>query len=174
VRDDVHVTFAGEGGEATLDGLFTVSGTQVVDHHTLLDHAAARCTSREQYKGILAGAGHGIFNGAVLIRPDAQKSDSNQRNSNLLLSNDATIDTKPELQIYADDVKCGHGATVGRLDDDALFYLRARGIGADEARAMLVRAFAGEVVDRIEHAGLRAEVDAWIGERMERLGTEVA
>ena len=174
VRDDVHVTFRGDGSEAHLDGLFTVTGTQVVDHHTVLDHAAARCTSREHYKGILTGSGHGIFNGAVIIRPDAQKSDSNQRSMNLLLSNDATIDTKPELQIWADDVKCGHGATVGRLDDDALFYLRARGIGAAEARAMLVRAFAGEVVDRVEHAGLRAEIDAWIGERMERLGTEVA
>ncbi len=174
VRDDLRVLFAGEGGEAHLDGLFTVTGNQVVDHHTILDHAAARCTSREYYKGVLTGAGHGVFNGAVLIRTDAQKSDSNQRSMNLLLSNDATIDTKPELQIYADDVKCGHGATVGRLDDDALFYLRARGIGANEARALLVRAFAGELVDRVEHDGLRAEIGAWIGERMDRVGTEVA
>ncbi len=174
VRDDVRVVFAGEGGEAHLDGLFTVTGNQVVDHHTVLDHAAARCTSREYYKGVLTGAGRGVFNGAVLIRTDAQKSDSNQRSMNLLLSNDATIHTKPELQIYADDVKCGHGATVGRLDNDALFYLRARGIGASEARAMLVRAFADELVERVEHDGLRAEIANWIGERMDRVGTEVA
>jgi Fe-S cluster assembly protein SufD len=168
------VTFAGEGGSAQLDGLFTVTGDQVVDHHTLLDHAVPRCTSREYYKGVLTGAGRGVFNGAVLIRTDAQKSDSNQRSMNLLLSNDATIDTKPELQIYADDVKCGHGATVGRLDDDALFYLRARGIGASEARALLVGAFAREVVERVQDAGVRAEIGAWIGERMDRVGAEVA
>jgi Fe-S cluster assembly protein SufD len=169
VRDDVHVTFAGEGAAASLDGLFVVDGRQHVDHHTTLDHAVPQCESRELYKGILAGAGKGVFNGAVIIRPDAQKSDSAQQNPNLLLSLDATIHTKPELQIHADDVKCAHGATVGQLDEDALFYLRARGIAEADARALLVHAFAREVVERIAHAGLRADVDAWIGERMERL-----
>jgi len=173
VRDDVHVRFAGEGGEATLDGLFVVSGKGLVDHHTMLDHAVPGCTSRELYKGVIAGSGRGVFNGAVVIRPGAQKSDSAQRNPNLLLSADAVIDTKPELQIYADDVKCAHGATVGQLDDDALFYLRARGIDAVAARTMLVHAFAREMVDRLEHAGLRAQVDAWIESRMERLAREV-
>jgi Fe-S cluster assembly protein SufD len=174
VRDDVHVLFDGEGGEAVLDGLFVVSGQEHVDHHTSLDHAVPGCQSRELYKGILAGRGHGVFNGAVIIRPDAQKSDSAQQNPNLLLSDDATIDTKPELQIYADDVKCAHGATVGQLDADALFYLRARGIDVTAARALLVHAFAREVVERIGHAGLRQDVDAWIEARMERLAREAA
>jgi Fe-S cluster assembly protein SufD len=174
VRDDVHVHFAGEGGEASLDGLFVVSGKDLVDHHTMLDHAVPGCTSRELYKGVIAGSGRGVFNGAVVIRPGAQKSDSAQRNPNLLLSADAVIDTKPELQIYADDVKCAHGATVGQLDENALFYLRARGIDAVAARAMLVHAFAREMVDRLPHAGLRAGVDAWIEGRMDRLAREGA
>ncbi|MEO6462227.1 MAG: Fe-S cluster assembly protein SufD, partial [Candidatus Eisenbacteria bacterium] len=174
VRDDVHVLFAGPGAEASLDGLFVVSGQETIDHHTTLDHAVPACTSRELYKGVLAGSGRGVFNGAVIIRPDAQKSDSGQQNPNLMLSEDAIIHTKPELQIRADDVKCAHGATVGQLDDDALFYLRARGIGATDARAILVRAFAREVVDRIGHAPLRADVDAWVEARMERLAREDA
>ena len=174
VRDDVHVHFAGRGAEATLDGLFVVSGKEHVDHHTTLDHAVPDCRSRELYKGVLAGAGRGVFNGAVIIRPDAQKSDSAQRNPNLLLSEDATIFTKPELQIWADDVKCAHGATVGQLDAGALFYLRARGIDETAARSMLVHAFAREVVERVEHEGLRADVDAWVEARMERLAREGA
>jgi Fe-S cluster assembly protein SufD len=169
LRDDIHVRFAGAAAEASLDGLFVVAGVQRVDHHTMLDHAVPGCTSRELYKGVLAGSGTGVFNGAVVIRPDAQKSDSGQRNPNLLLSSDATIHTKPELQIHADDVKCAHGATVGQLDENALFYLRARGIGAAAARAMLVHAFAREVVDRITHPGLRADIDTWVEARMERL-----
>ena len=172
VRDDIHVDFAGREGQATLDGLFVVSGRQHVDHHTSLDHAVPECQSRELYKGVLAGAGRGVFNGAVVIRPGAQQSDSAQRNPNLLLSEDATIHTKPELQIWADDVKCAHGATVGQLDADALFYLRARGIDDTAARSMLVHAFAREVVERIEHAGLRADVDAWVEARMDRLARE--
>ena len=110
-----------------------------------------------------------MFNGAVIIRPDAQKSDAAQQNQNLLLSEDATIDTKPELQIFADDVKCAHGATVGQLDEAALFYLRARGIDSAAARAILTHAFAREVVERIAHAGLRADVDALVENRMENL-----
>ena len=174
VRDDVHVRFAGPGAEASLDGLFVVAGRETIDHHTMLDHAVPACTSRELYKGVLAGAGRGVFNGAVVIRPDAQKSDSGQRNPNLLLSDDATIHTKPELQIHADDVKCAHGATVGQLDADALFYLRARGIDAEAARALLVHAFAREVVERVPHAGLREDVDRRVEERMARLAGEVA
>lgn len=174
LRDDVHVHFAGADAEATLDGLFVVSGTQVVDHHTLLDHAVPACVSRELYKGVLDGSGRGVFNGAVLIRQDAQKSDSGQRNPNLLLSADATIHTKPELQIHADDVKCAHGATVGQLDANALFYLRARGIDAAAARAILVHAFAREVVARLAHPGLRADVDAWVEARMARLAGSAA
>jgi Fe-S cluster assembly protein SufD len=168
-RRDVHVAFAGPGGLTELDGLFVLDGSDLVDHHTTADHAVPGCASRELFKGVLAGASRGVFNGAVIIRPDAQKSDAAQQNQNLLLSEDATIDTKPELQIFADDVKCAHGATVGQLDEAALFYLRARGIGAIEARAILTHAFAREVVDRIGHEGLRADVDAIVERRMESL-----
>jgi len=169
LRRDVHVTFAGPGGEATIDGLYVTSGSDLVDHHTTADHAVPGCTSRELFKGVLTGASRAVFNGAVIIRPDAQKSDAAQQNQNLLLSEDATIDTKPELQIFADDVKCAHGATVGQLDDAALFYLRARGIDPAAARAILTHAFAREVVERIPHAGLRADVDALVEARMENL-----
>ena len=168
-RRDVHVAFAGPGGLTELDGLFVLDGSDLVDHHTTADHAVPGCASRELFKGVLAGSSRGVFNGAVIIRPDAQKSDAAQQNQNLLLSEDATIDTKPELQIFADDVKCAHGATVGQLDEAALFYLRARGIGALDARAILTHAFAREVVDRIGHEGLRADVDAIVERRMESL-----
>lgn len=168
-RRDVHVTFAGPGGEATLDGLYVTSGNGLVDHHTTADHAVPGCTSRELFKGVLAGSSRAVFNGAVIIRPNAQKSDAGQQNQNLLLSEDATIDTKPELQIFADDVKCAHGATVGQLDDAALFYLRARGIDPAAARSMLTHAFAREVVERIPHAGLRQDIDALVETRMENL-----
>ena len=168
-RRDVHVTFAGPGGEATIDGLYVTSGNGLVDHHTTADHAVPGCTSREHFKGVLSGSSRAVFNGAVIIRPNAQKSDAGQQNENLLLSEDATIDTKPELQIFADDVKCAHGATVGQLDDEALFYLRARGIDPAAARSMLTHAFAREVVERIPHAGLRRDVDALVESRMENL-----
>ena len=169
LRRDVHVTFAGPGGEATLDGLYVTSGSELFDHHTTADHAVPSCTSRELFKGVLAGASRAVFNGAVVIRPGAQKSDAAQQNQNLLLSEDATIDTKPELQIFADDVKCAHGATVGQLDDAALFYLRARGIDLAQAKAILTTAFAREVVERIPHEGLRADVDALVERRMDAL-----
>jgi len=169
MRRDTVVTFDGPGGEATLDGLYVVTGEELVDHHTTADHAVPGCTSRELFKGVLDGSSRAVFNGAVIIRPGAQKSDAGQSNQNLLLSDDAMIDTKPELQIFADDVKCSHGATVGQLDDDALFYLRARGIGPAKARAMLTHAFAREVVERIAHPALRADLDALVERRMERL-----
>jgi Fe-S cluster assembly protein SufD len=169
MRRDTVVTFDGPGGEATLDGLYVVTGEELVDHHTTADHAVPGCTSRELFKGVLDGSSRAVFNGAVIIRPGAQKSDAGQSNQNLLLSDDAMIDTKPELQIFADDVKCSHGATVGQLDDDALFYLRARGIGPAKARAMLTHAFAREVVERIVHPSLRADMDALVERRMEHL-----
>ena len=168
-RRDVHVTCNGEGGEIDLDGLYVAGGDSLIDHHTTADHAAPSCTSRELFKGVLAGSSRAVFNGAVIIRPGAQKSDAAQQNQNLLLSEDAMIDTKPELQIFADDVKCAHGATVGQLSDEALFYLQARGIGAEAARAMLTHAIAREVVNRIPHAGLKADVDAIVAERMNTL-----
>ncbi|MGH7723938.1 MAG: Fe-S cluster assembly protein SufD [Candidatus Eiseniibacteriota bacterium] len=167
VRRDVRVVFAGEEAESSLDGLYVVTGTEHVDHHTLVDHAVPHCTSRELYKGVVGGESRAVWNGAVVIRPDAQKSDAAQSNMNLLLSADATVNTKPELQIFADDVKCSHGATVGQLDDDQLFYLRARGIGEASARALLTQAFAREIVERVSHDALRADLDARVARRME-------
>ncbi len=154
-RHDINAVLAGEGAECTLNGLFQVTGQQHVDHHTCLDHAQPHCSSREYYRGVLDGRSTGVFNGAILVRKDAQKTDAIQSNKNLLLSEDAVINTKPELQILADDVRCTHGATVGQLDSEALFYLRARGIGLEAARHLLIRAFANEVIGRISFAPAR-------------------
>jgi len=140
---------------------------QHVDHHTTIDHAHPRGTSRELYKGILAGRATGVFNGKVFVRPDAQQTDAQQMNQNLLLSDDAQIDTKPQLEIFADDVKCSHGATIGRLDTDALFFLRARGIGPDEARRVLIHAFANELVERVRHPAARAHLERAVGSRFQ-------
>ena len=127
-RANIYTSLAGPGAEVTLDGLYLVDGTQHVDHQTRIEHIAPNCASHEVYKGILDGAAHGVFNGKVYVHPEAQKTDGKQTNNNLLLSADAQVDTKPQLEIFADDVKCTHGATVGRLDDVALFYLESRGL----------------------------------------------
>jgi Fe-S cluster assembly protein SufD len=148
-RNDINVTLDDEGSECALDGLFVVSGKQHVDHHTLIDHAKAHCNSHQLYKGVLAGEAHGVFNGKIIVRQDAQKTDAIQNNKNLLLSTKAEIDTKPQLEIDANDVRCTHGATVGQLNKDALFYLRARGIPEAEARSLLVYAFAADLLERI-------------------------
>src|SRR5690606_3383984 len=124
----------GEGAECALDGLYIVNGKQHVDHHTVIDHASPNCNSHQLYKGVLDGESRGVFNGKIFVRRDAQKTDAIQNNKNLLLSRKAEIDTKPQLEIDADDVRCTHGATIGQLDDEALFYLQARGIGAAQAR----------------------------------------
>ncbi|MFN8641236.1 MAG: Fe-S cluster assembly protein SufD [Candidatus Binatia bacterium] len=146
------------GAACVFDGLYVADGTQHVDHHTTIDHAHPRGTSRELYKGILTGRASGVFNGKVFVRPDAQQSDAQQMNQNLLLSDDAQIDTKPQLEIFADDVKCSHGATIGQLDHDAIFYLRARGIDEPEARRLLIYGFANELVERVAVAPLRAHL----------------
>ena len=159
-RNDVGVVFDAEGGEATLNGLYLVRGEQLIDNHTVIDHAKPRCSSHELYKGILDGKGRGVFNGKILVRPDAQKTDAKQTNKALLLSDDAQINTQPMLKIYADDVKCTHGATVGQLDKDALFFLRSRGIGLDHARGILTFAFANDLVGRVRCAGLKGSLDA--------------
>ena len=155
VREDLNAVLAGEGAEASLHGLYMTAGRQHVDNHTTLDHAAPHCSSRELYKGVLDGQSTGVFNGRVIVRRDAQKTDSKQGNKNLLLSEDAVINTKPQLEIFADDVKCTHGATIGQVDQEAIFYLRSRGIGRDEARSLLTYAFANEIIDRVKHAPLR-------------------
>ncbi len=159
VRNDLEVTLAGEGSDATLNGLFVGSGERVVDNHTLVDHAVPHGTSRELYKGILGGASRGVFRGRVVVRPDAQKTSAEQSNPNLLLADSAEIDTKPQLEIYADDVKCSHGSTVGQLEEDALFYLRARGIGESEARDLLTRGFAHEILEAMPVEALREGLD---------------
>ncbi len=166
VRNDINVLLDAEGAHCTLNGLFMVGGRQHVDYHTRIDHAKPHGTSEEVYKGILDGRARGVFNGRVKVHPDAQKTDAHQSNNNLLLSRDAEIDTKPELEIYADDVKCSHGATVGQLDEHSLYYLRSRGIGERQARGLLTYGFAREILERVELASLR---DKLTGELLERM-----
>jgi Fe-S cluster assembly protein SufD len=165
-RNDVNALFDGEGCDYVLDGLYLAGGAQHVDNHTLVDHAKPHCGGREVYRGILDGAARGVFNGKIIVRPDAQKTDAKQTNKNLLLSEEAQIDTKPQLEIFANDVKCTHGATVGRLDDEALFYLRARGVPASAARAMLTYAFASEIVGHVKVEPVRRELEQLVHERL--------
>ena len=166
VRNNVNAVFGGERAECTLNGLSVATGTQHVDNHTVIDHAAARCESHELYKSVLDGSARGVFNGKIFVRQDAQKTDAKQTNKTLLLSDDATIDTKPQLEIFADDVKCTHGATVGQLDEEQVFYLRARGIGESEARDLLTFAFATDVINRVHVDALREKLDALLHSRL--------
>ena len=154
-RHDVGSVLGGEGAEATLNGLYLAVGDQHVDNHTVLVHAKPHCPSHEVYKGILSGHAQAVFNGRIVVRPDAQKTDAKQSNKNMLLTDDAMIHTRPQLEIYADDVKCTHGATIGRLQEEELFYLRARGIGLAEARSILIHGFVGEIFDKIAFDPLR-------------------
>jgi Fe-S cluster assembly protein SufD len=166
VRNDINTTFLAPGGQCSLDGLYLASGGQHVDHHTSIDHRAPRCRSEELYKGVLDGRATAVFNGKVFVRHDAQKSDAQQANKNLLLSEEAVVNTKPQLEIFADDVKCSHGATIGRLDEDALFYLRSRGIDESAARTILVRGFVNQVIERIPVEGLRAQFESLVRSRV--------
>jgi Fe-S cluster assembly protein SufD len=159
VRNDINVVLAGEGSETTLNGLFMATGQQRVDHHTRIDHVKPHCTSRELYKGILAGKGRGVFNGKIIVHKDAQLSDAMQTNKNLLLSEDASIDTKPQLEILNNDVKCSHGSTIGRLDENSLFYLRTRGLNQEAARGLLTYAFASEIVNRLKQESTRTKLN---------------
>jgi Fe-S cluster assembly protein SufD len=155
VREEVIAVLDGEGAEAMLAGMYVITGHQHIDNQTTLDHAQPHCSSREVYKGVLDGESSAVFNGKIIVRKDAQKTDSKQSNKNLLLSEKAIIDTKPALEIYADDVKCTHGATIGQVDPDAIFYLRSRGIGRQEARDLLTYAFANDILGRIKYGPLR-------------------
>jgi Fe-S cluster assembly protein SufD len=159
VRNDVTAVLDGEGAEATLNGLYLADGDRLVDNHTVIDHAKAHCPSHEVYKGVLGGKARAVFNGKIFVRQDAQKTNAKQTNKALLLSDDAQINTKPQLEIFADDVKCTHGAAIGQLDEDALFYLRARGLSRLEARDMLIRAFAGEVLQQVHPAAIRNRLE---------------
>lgn len=166
VRNDLYVGLRAEHAACTLNGLYVARGRQHIDNHTHIDHAAPACTSRELYKGVLDGRGRAVFSGRVVVQLHAQRSDAHQANNNLLLSPDAEVDTKPQLEIYADDVKCGHGATVGQLDESALFYLQSRGIDRETARSVLTYAFAGDVVERIGIPVVRTSVQQALNYRL--------
>ncbi len=159
-RNGLNVLLGAEGADCTLNGLYLVDGDRHVDNHTAIDHAKPHGTSRELYKGILDGHARGVFNGKVVVRPDAQKTDAQQTNRNILLAEDATIDTKPQLEIFADDVKCAHGAAVGQLDPQAVFYLRSRGLGPEAARRLLTHGFASEITSQMKIEPLRTRLDA--------------
>ncbi len=167
-RNNLRTTLDGEGIECVLNGVYITNNDQISDHYMVVDHAKPHCASHEYFNGILAGKSKGVFHGRILVRPDAQKTDAKQTNKNLLLSDDATADTKPQLEIYADDVKCTHGATIGQLNDESIYYLRSRGIGLGNARRMLIHAFAGEIIDRVKHDALREELDALVWDRLEQ------
>ena len=161
-RYDTHIRLAEPGAEVHLDGLYVPTGRQHIDNHTCVEHEAAHCISREDYKGILDGGSRGVFNGRIVVHKDAQKTDSEQSSAALLLSGKAEIDAKPELEIYADDVKCKHGATVGQLDDQAVFYLQSRGLSETDARNLLTYSFADELIQRIGIEKLQKHIEAAI------------
>ena len=170
-RTNVYTTLDGEGAGATLNGLYMLDGEQHCDHQTRIEHAQPNCFSRELYKGVLDGASHGVFNGKVYVHPIAQKTDGKQTNNTLLLSERAQVDTKPQLEIFADDVKCTHGATVGRIDETALFYMKSRGINRDLARRLLTYAFAAEVLETIEVDAVREKLERATLERFTGFST---
>jgi Fe-S cluster assembly protein SufD len=172
-RNNIRVNLAGEGLECILNGLYVTKGEQLADHHMIVEHAQPHCASHEYFNGILDDKSRGVFHGRIFVHQVAQKTDAKQTNKNLLISDEATANTKPQLEIYADDVKCTHGATVGQLNHEAVFYLRSRGIGADTARRMLIHAFAGEIIERVQCGAAREELDRMIWDRLEaasRLG----
>ncbi len=166
IRNNLNMQLAGEGADAHAYGLYLTDRTQHTDNYTFIDHAVPNCTSNELYKGILDDQATGAFNGRILVRRDAQKTQAYQSNNNLLLTADAKMSTKPQLEIYADDVKCSHGATIGQIDYDALFYMRARGIGEREAKLLLMFGFAHEVVKRVSIESLRERVDDLVNKRL--------
>ena len=166
VRNNLHIRLNGTNCNAFMYGLYLLSGEQLCDNHTLVDHAMPHCESNELYKGVLGGKSTGVFNGKIFVRQDAQKTNAYQSNKNILLSDDAQMNTKPQLEIFADDVKCSHGTTTGQLDDEALFYLRARGIGEQSARTLLNIAFAADVLDHIQMETLRHNLQSIAEEKL--------
>jgi len=169
-RHDVEVRFTAEGGEAWVDGLYMLSGTQHSDTHSVIDHTVPNCTSHQTYKGVINDKARGVFNGKVFVRENAHGTDAQQSNKNLLLSETARVDTKPQLEIFNDDVKCSHGATVGQLEDEEFFYLLARGLPTDLAKNLLTYGFAEEVINKIGIDEIKSELDAMV---LNRLGTEI-
>ena len=165
-RHDIGVVLNGEHGLAVLNGLYVLDQHQHTDHHTTIDHAQPHCESHEYFNGVLDGRSRGVFNGRIVVRPGAQRTDSKQTNNNLVLSETARADSQPQLEIYADDVKCTHGATLGPLDEKAMFYLTSRGIPRSEARSLLTYGFGAEIIDRMEIAPLQATLDRLIRRRL--------
>jgi Fe-S cluster assembly protein SufD len=168
VRNNLNIVIDGEGAEANMYGLYLLNGKQHVDNHTMVDHKKPNCTSNELYKGIIDGKANAVFNGKIYVRQIAQKTNAFQSNRNILLSNDATVNTKPQLEIWADDVKCSHGATTGQIDDEQLFYLRSRGLSKDSARSMLLYAFATDVFENVKFEGLKHYIEKIISERLRK------
>ena len=166
VRNDVRAELAGEGGNCTLNGLYLVKGRQHVDNHMWVEHIAPHCYSHELYKGLLEERGRAVFNGLIHVHEGAQKTDGVQTNRNLLLSPDALVNTNPQLLIFADDVKCTHGSTVGQLDEEAIFYLRSRGIGEEAAKSLLIYAFARDIVDRVKLDPVRSDLEEFLFSRL--------
>jgi Fe-S cluster assembly protein SufD len=166
-RNNIRTKLAGEGLECILNGLYLTRDEQLADHHMIVEHAQPHCASHEYFNGILDDKSKGVFHGRILVREIAQKTDAKQTNKNLLLSDNATADTKPQLEIYADDVKCTHGATIGQLNSESIFYLRSRGMSEETAKRMLIHAFAGEIIERIKHEPAREVVDKLVWDRLE-------
>src|SRR5262245_24726348 len=166
-RNNIHAKLAGEGLECVLNGLYLTKDEQLADHHMIVEHAQPNCASHEYFNGILDDKSKGVFHGRILVRQIAQKTDAKQTNKNLLLSDDATANTKPQLEIYADDVKCTHGATIGQLNDESIFYLRSRGLSTETTRRMVIHAFAGEIIERIRYEPVREELDKLVWDRLE-------
>jgi len=171
-RNDVNARFAGEGGDCTLNGLYVPAGRQHVDNHTRIDHDNPRCTSRELYKGILGGKSRGVFNGKIYVHEHAEKTDARQTNRNLLLSEDAWVDTKPQLEIYNNDVKCSHGSTIGQLDENALFFLRARGLDVRTAVELLTQGFANEITSRLRQQPVAALMEKVMAQKIGAMSAE--
>jgi Fe-S cluster assembly protein SufD len=160
VRNNIHPVLSGEGSYSLINSLFMAHGKQHLDNYMKVEHMSPHCDSRQVYKGILDNKSRGVFHGRIVVQKDAQKTDAKQSNKNILLSRDAQMDTKPQLEIYADDVKCTHGATIGQLDEDAIFYMQSRGIDEESSRMLLLHAFAGEILQRMEVEPIRNQLDS--------------
>jgi Fe-S cluster assembly protein SufD len=166
IRNNTNIVMEAAGNEAHMYGLYLLKGNSHVDNHTLVDNRMPNCFSNELYKGVMDERSTGVFSGKIFVRPDAQKTNAYQTNNNILLSDNATVNTKPQLEIFADDVKCSHGCTVGRLDEEALFYLRARGISKEHAQAMLLKAFAESIIEQIKIEPLKDYAEQLIVDRL--------
>jgi Fe-S cluster assembly protein SufD len=168
VRNNLNIVPDAEHCETHLNGLFITRDNQHVDNHTLVDHRKPNCESNQLYKGILDGKSTGVFNGKIFVRRDAQKTNAYQSSKNILLSDDATINTKPQLEIYADDVKCSHGSTTGQLNEEAMFYLRSRGLGEGSAKNLLLFAYAGDVIEKIQIVPLKIYLEELVNQRLKK------